>query len=245
MVQTETLGEQAILRVNHVGVIVFGEFRFQTIGRLQAFAVSDAVGDDDIIFGGVQRLARAEQLTGKIRGKHTGGRAATAVKHQHRLTGKARLSWCSANAARAAHFAGMKFKIARGPIGFLWCGIVSGDRRKRKKRQCDRQRNPKKTHLGTCVLIGLIKRYTGCARLESRAADVCFWHKADMPSLSAMSAFGGKADIAAKLLMRDEARRIAANVGPCCAMRSRKLEAATRTEWSSRRYHRSLKKMPT
>src|SRR6516225_3299065 len=110
MVQTETLGEQAILRVNHVGVIVFGEFRFQTIGRLQAFAVSDAVGDDDIIFGGVQRLARAEQLTGKIRGKHTGGRAATAVKHQHRLTGKARLSWCSANAARAAHFAGMKFK---------------------------------------------------------------------------------------------------------------------------------------
>jgi len=29
-------------------------------------------------------------------------------------------------------------------------------------------------------LIGLIKRYTGCARLESRAADVCFWHKADI-----------------------------------------------------------------
>src|SRR6516165_8234063 len=55
MVQTETLGEQAILRVNHVGVIVFGEFRFQTIGRLQAFAVSDAVGDDDVIFGGVFR----------------------------------------------------------------------------------------------------------------------------------------------------------------------------------------------
>ena len=27
-----------------------------------------------------------------------------------------------------------------------------------------------------------------------------------------MSAFGGKADIAAKLLMRDEARRIAANI---------------------------------
>jgi hypothetical protein len=74
----------------------------------------------------------------------------------------------------------MKFKIARGPIGFLWCGIVSGDRRKRKKRQCDRQRDPKKPHLGTCALIGLIKRYTGCARLESRAADVCFWHKADI-----------------------------------------------------------------
>jgi len=33
-------------------------------------------------------------------------------------------------------------------------------------------------------LIGLIKRYTGCARLESRAADVCFWHKADNPRLS-------------------------------------------------------------
>ena len=88
MVQAETFAEQAILRVNHVGVIVFGEFRFETIGRLRAFAVSDTVRDDDVIFGGVQRLARAEQLTGKISGKHAGGRAATAVKHQHRLTGR-------------------------------------------------------------------------------------------------------------------------------------------------------------
>jgi hypothetical protein len=42
--------------------------------------------------------------------------------------------------------------------------------------------------------------------------NVRFWHKADITRLSSNVAFGGKADIEAKLLTRDEARRIAANV---------------------------------
>jgi hypothetical protein len=46
-------------------------------------------------------------------------------------------------------------------------------------------------------------------------AYVCFWHKADIAAALIMSAFGGKADIEAKLLSRDEARRIAANIAEC------------------------------
>ena len=41
---------------------------------------------------------------------------------------------------------------------------------------------------------------------------VCFWHKAEITIALNDVRFGGKADIAARLLTRDEARQIAANI---------------------------------
>src|SRR5215472_1283527 len=49
MAHAETFGEQAVLRLDHVGIVVFREFRFQPVGRLCAFAVTDAVRDDDVV----------------------------------------------------------------------------------------------------------------------------------------------------------------------------------------------------
>ena len=126
MPQAETLGEQTILRVDHVGVIVCGEFRFKTIRRLCAFAVTDAVGNDDVIFGGVEWLAWAEKLTGEISRKHAGGRAGGAMQHQHRLPGRL-ADRGVVQPQLGQHFASVKLKVARDPVGLLWRGIICSE----------------------------------------------------------------------------------------------------------------------
>jgi hypothetical protein len=45
------------------------------------------------------------------------------------------------------------------------------------------------------VLLGGRRRRDGTTTFFTAAQNVCFWHKADILMRSAMSAFGGKADI--------------------------------------------------
>ena len=62
MLHAQALGHQAVLRVDHVVVVVARKFRAQAVGGLARFSVADGVGKDDEVFRGIERLAGAEQL---------------------------------------------------------------------------------------------------------------------------------------------------------------------------------------
>jgi hypothetical protein len=83
VLEPQVLSDQAVLRVHHVVVVVFGEGSAQAVGRFGGFAGADRVRQDDEIFAGVQRLARAKQLACKAGVDHAHARAGGAVQHQH------------------------------------------------------------------------------------------------------------------------------------------------------------------
>ena len=62
--------DQAILRVDHVAIVVVRKCRLHAVGGFRGFAVADAVGNDDEVFRGVERLAGTEQFAGKGRRQH-------------------------------------------------------------------------------------------------------------------------------------------------------------------------------
>ena len=49
--------------------------------------MAERVRQDDVVLGGIERLAGAEQFAGERRRQHLGRRAAGAVQHQHGLAG--------------------------------------------------------------------------------------------------------------------------------------------------------------
>ena len=49
-----------------IGLIVFRKIRFQAIGWLRAFAMADAVGEDDVVLSSVEWLAGAEKRAREI-----------------------------------------------------------------------------------------------------------------------------------------------------------------------------------
>ena len=123
MTYAETFAEQAVLGVDHVGVIVLREFYLHAVRGLGAFAVADAVWNDDEIPGCVERLARAEQFSGEGGREHVCRRAAATMQDQHRLAG--RLAHRSVVQAQLRNYvAGMKPKVTRDPIALLRGGIV-------------------------------------------------------------------------------------------------------------------------
>jgi hypothetical protein len=85
MADAEMLLEQTILSLDHVVVIVAWELRLHAFGRLRRSSVPDRVRDDDVIFGGVERLPGAEQFASEIRRQHAVGGAARAMQHQDGL----------------------------------------------------------------------------------------------------------------------------------------------------------------
>jgi hypothetical protein len=119
----ESFLDQAVLRVDHVLVIVFRKRRLHAVGRLRRFSVADAVGNDDVVFRRIQRLAGAEQLAREARRQHARRRAARTVQHQHRLTG--RLADGGIMKAQFRHrFAGVEFEIFCDPVALLRRGVV-------------------------------------------------------------------------------------------------------------------------
>ena len=76
MLDAEAFGDQPVLRVDHVVIVVLRELGAQPVGRLGRFAVADRVGQDDEVFLRVERLARAEQFAGEGRRQHAAGGAA-------------------------------------------------------------------------------------------------------------------------------------------------------------------------
>src|SRR6266404_646271 len=78
------LGKQAILRVDHVVVVVVWKFGVQSVGRLARLSVANVVGEHNEVFRAVQQLARAKQLAAKLLAGELRARSASAVHDQHR-----------------------------------------------------------------------------------------------------------------------------------------------------------------
>ena len=81
MVHPETFGKQPILRIDHVGVIIFREFCSKAIRGLRTAAVTDAVRNDDVVFRRIEWLAGTEQLASEVWREHAGRRNAGAVEY--------------------------------------------------------------------------------------------------------------------------------------------------------------------
>ena len=87
MGHAETLGQEPVLRADHVVVRVARELRPEPVARLRRAAVPDPVGDHHVIARGVERLARAEQNAGERRAEELRRRAARPVQDEHRVRG--------------------------------------------------------------------------------------------------------------------------------------------------------------
>ena len=137
MADAEALLEQPVLRVDHVGVVVPGEFRFQAVGGLGRFAVADTVREDDEVPVGVERLAGPEQLSGEGRRQHAGRRARRAVQDQHGLAGG--LADRRVVQAKLRHdLAGVELEIAGDPVALLRRRVVGRRDRHRQQGQDNR-----------------------------------------------------------------------------------------------------------
>ena len=78
----QAVGQQEVLRADHVVVVVVREPRVQAVARLARLAVADAVGKDDEVLRGVEQLSGAEQLAAECARQEPCARAAGAV-HDH------------------------------------------------------------------------------------------------------------------------------------------------------------------
>src|ERR1700694_855659 len=67
MVDTQTLGDQPILRLDHVDVAVMGECRVQAVARLARLPMPDAIGENDEIASRIEQLPGAEQRAREFR----------------------------------------------------------------------------------------------------------------------------------------------------------------------------------
>src|SRR5450755_125102 len=61
MIDTQTVGDQSILRFDHVDVAVMGKCRVQAVARLARLPVPDAIGKNDEIATRIERLPGTEQ----------------------------------------------------------------------------------------------------------------------------------------------------------------------------------------
>src|SRR3989449_1419735 len=74
--------DEAVLGRDHVLVGVARESRAQPVARLGGAAVSDVVGQDQVVRGGIERSAGAVQLAGEQRRQELRARPARAVENQ-------------------------------------------------------------------------------------------------------------------------------------------------------------------
>ncbi len=78
------LGQQPVLGLDHVGVVVGRELHAEAVGGLGRLPVADGVGQDDEPAPRVERSARSEQHPAEGRAQEARRIAAGAVQHQHR-----------------------------------------------------------------------------------------------------------------------------------------------------------------
>jgi hypothetical protein len=79
----EVVDEEPALRVHHVVIVVVREPGVQPLARPARLAVTDAVGQDDVIDGRVERFAGAVQRAGEDRTEELAARAGGAVENEH------------------------------------------------------------------------------------------------------------------------------------------------------------------
>src|SRR5438067_11656002 len=74
-----------MMRGNHVVIVVLGKMRVQAIAGLRGFSVPDAIRKNDVVARGIEKLARAEEFTGKNGRKELLCSAPGAMQNQDRI----------------------------------------------------------------------------------------------------------------------------------------------------------------
>ena len=82
---TEALDQHAVLRCDHVVIIIFGEVHPRPVRRLGRPAVADIVRQDEPVAADVERLIRTVELVGELRLEELLAGAAGAVEDHHRI----------------------------------------------------------------------------------------------------------------------------------------------------------------
>ena len=90
VIDFQTFRQHQMLRANHVVVGVLRKMRPEAIARLARLPVADPVRQHDEIAGGVQQLARPEELATEGPGEESCASAAGAVKDEHCVSNDAR-----------------------------------------------------------------------------------------------------------------------------------------------------------
>ncbi len=83
VVDAEPLGEQPMLRLDHVAVAVVREPGVEAVARLARLAVADSVRQDDVEPRRVERLAGLEQLAGELGTDELGAAPGGPVEDEH------------------------------------------------------------------------------------------------------------------------------------------------------------------
>jgi hypothetical protein len=85
MLDAEAFGDEPVLGRDDVFVAVMGKLGAQGVARLARAAAADAVGQDDEILRGVERLAGGEQLVGERGHQPRLAAGAGAMQQDHRI----------------------------------------------------------------------------------------------------------------------------------------------------------------
>ncbi len=125
------LGQESVVRVNHVLVVVAREARAQAVGRLARFPVPDRVRQDDVVAAGVERLPGTEELAGEYRCEQRSAGLRRAVEHDDRLS-RGRADRSVMQPQLRQHLAALKAEVAHDPAAFARRRIVGG-----ADRDCD------------------------------------------------------------------------------------------------------------
>ena len=83
VIDAQTFGEKAVLRLDHVGVAVLRKFRAQAVAGLGGLAVSDGVDQHDEVASRVEGLASTKQLARELWPQELRSAAAGAVTDDH------------------------------------------------------------------------------------------------------------------------------------------------------------------
>src|SRR5207248_6752588 len=128
MIHAEPFSEQAMVRGNHVVVIVLGKVRVQAVAGLRRFSVADAVRKNDVVARSIEKLARAEQFARKNGREELMTGAAGAVQDQDRVGDAAlrvlcRSSQCHVMKAQfGQRFAGTELEILHNKVALRSSG---------------------------------------------------------------------------------------------------------------------------
>ena len=125
VLDAQVLVHEALVRLDHVAVVVARKACAQAVGRFARLAVADGVGKDDVVARRVERLARAEELAGEGRRQQTGARSGRAVQQHYGLARRIAHRRV-VQAQLRQHLPRMEAEVAHHPGRLPGRGIVGG-----------------------------------------------------------------------------------------------------------------------
>ena len=90
MIDVQSLGDEFMLRIDHVLIAILRKARAHPVAGLGGFSVPDVVGQDDVILLDVEQPAGNKQHAGELRPQELVTAAACAMHDEHRVRDAAR-----------------------------------------------------------------------------------------------------------------------------------------------------------